>query len=56
LLEAGVDILELQKNLGHVSILTTARYTHLTSTTGENAQQQINLLFSDFKVTWGNIK
>lgn len=56
LLEAGVDILELQKNLGHVSILTTARYTHLTSTTGENAQQQINLLFAGFKISWGNIK
>ena len=29
LLEAGVDLLDLQKILGHVSLLTTAKYTHL---------------------------
>jgi len=33
LIEAGVDLLEVQKILGHHSILTTARYTHLTSHT-----------------------
>ena len=31
LIEAGVDLLEVQKILGHHSILTTSRYTHLTS-------------------------
>ncbi len=31
LIEHGVDLLEVQKILGHHSILTTARYTHLTS-------------------------
>ena len=31
LIEAGVDLIEVQKFLGHHSILTTARYTHLTS-------------------------
>lgn len=30
LIEAGVDLLEVQKILGHHSILTTSRYTHLT--------------------------
>jgi len=29
LIEAGVDLLEVQKILGHRSILTTAKYTHL---------------------------
>lgn len=55
LLEAGVDILELQKILGHVSILTTVKYTHLTSTTTQRADQQINLLMDRFTIRWGNI-
>ena len=37
LIEQGVDLLEVQKILGHHSILTTARYTHLTSHTTESA-------------------
>jgi integrase/recombinase XerD len=37
LIEAGVDLLEVQKILGHHSILTTARYTHLTSHTNDQA-------------------
>ena len=39
LIEAGVDLLEVQKILGHRSILTTAKYTHLTSSTDHNAKQ-----------------
>ena len=33
LIEAGIDLIEVQKFLGHHSILTTARYTHLTDQT-----------------------
>ncbi len=55
LLEAGVDILELQKILGHVSVLTTVKYTHLTSITTQRADQQINLLMDRFDIRWGNI-
>jgi integrase/recombinase XerD len=33
LIEAGVDLLEVQRILGHQSILTTIRYTHLTDHT-----------------------
>ncbi len=55
LIEAGVDLLEVQKILGHRSILTTAKYTHLTSTTDHNAKQIINDLMAGFCVGWRNV-
>lgn len=56
LIEAGVDLLELQKILGHVSILTTAKYTHLTAVTEHNSFQQINALMNGFEIRWGGVK
>jgi site-specific recombinase XerD len=56
LIEAGVDLLEVQKILGHHSILTTAKYTHLTSNTNNNAFQLINKLMNGFYIGWGNVK
>lgn len=56
MIEAGVDLLEVQKILGHHSILTTARYTHLTSSTNRNASQVINALMNGFAVEWGKVK
>jgi len=56
LLEAGVDLVELQKIMGHVSILTTAKYTHLTDTNDHNATQKINALMDGFQITWGGIR
>lgn len=56
LIEAGVDLLEVQKILGHHSILTTARYTHLTAHTGQQATTRINALMDGFAVTWGGVK
>ena len=53
LIESGVDLLEVQKILGHHSILTTARYTHLTTQTNRNAEQTINALMSGFSIDWG---
>jgi integrase/recombinase XerD len=50
LIEAGVDLLEI---LGHHSILTTAKYTHLTSGTQRNARQVINELMNGFSIHWG---
>jgi integrase/recombinase XerD len=53
LIKAGVDLLEVQKILGHHSILTTARYTHLTTETKRTAEQAINALMSSFSIQWG---
>ena len=56
LIEAGVDLPEVQKILGHRSILTTARYTHLTCGTNRNATQAINELMNGFSIEWGKVK
>ena len=56
LIEHGVDLLEVQKILGHHSILTTARYTHLTSHTNESARTRIDALMQRFVLDWGTIR
>ena len=45
-----------QKILGHRSIFTTAKYTHLTSGTQRNASAVINALMNGFSIDWGNAK
>jgi site-specific recombinase XerD len=46
----------VQRILGHHSILTTAKYTHLTDHTGQNATQLINALMDGFSIEWGTVK
>jgi integrase/recombinase XerD len=56
LIEAGVDLLEVQKILGHQSILTTVKYTHLTAHTNQNAHTVINELMNVFSLGWGKFE
>ena len=56
LIEAGVDLIEVQKFLGHHSILTTARYTHLTDQTKHHAIDRINGLMDGFALSWRQVK
>lgn len=56
MLEAGMDMLELQAILGHVSLLSTARYTHLTTTTHQQSTRCINQVMDRFDIDWGNIR
>jgi site-specific recombinase XerD len=46
----------VQKILGHLSILTTARYTHLTNHTKLQAAERISALMSTFSMDWSNVK
>jgi integrase/recombinase XerD len=46
----------VQKILGHHSILTTARYTHLTSHTNDQMSVRIEALMDRFLLDWGTVK
>jgi site-specific recombinase XerD len=53
LVEAGVELTEVQRILGHHSILTTVRYTHLTDQTKHHAIDRINALMDRYCLAKG---
>lgn len=56
MLEAGIDLLELKQILGHVSILTVVRYTHLSTATAKNTREVVNSLINSLDIQWGGRK
>ncbi len=53
---SGVNLRDIQQILGHHSILTTTRYTHLTTHSSESAIERINTLMSAMTIDWGTVK
>ena len=53
LVEAGVELTEVQSILGHHSILTTVRYTHLTDRSRQHAIDRVNALMDRYRLAKG---
>lgn len=55
LIDSGVDLQQVQKILGHTSLVTTVKYTHLTTKTSSRSSEHINRIMDSIQIGWGNI-
>ena len=46
----------MQQILGHSSVVTTTRYTRLSTTGQTNANERIEALMSQFNIDWKGVK
>lgn len=51
-----MDIQTVQTILGHRSLLTTVKYTHLSTHSTDHADQLLNDLMNRFSLGWGGVK
>jgi integrase/recombinase XerD len=56
LLELGVDLLDIQKTLGHALLKTTAGYVQLTDVIRKDAVEQLEHMFESFSIRWTDAK
>lgn len=56
LIEAGVDLLQVQHILGHSNLNTTLRYTHLTQVGLKNSDERIAALMARYRVDLGQVQ
>jgi len=53
MVEAGLNLRSIQKELGHACPKTTARYTQLTDPIDDQATEKLNHMIDSLTIDWG---
>ncbi len=54
MIEAGINLRSVQKELGHACPKTTARYTQFTDSIDDHACDKLNQMIDGLSITWGD--